>query len=192
MPMASAALRAVESGDDVVVFTRGIEQRDIKYHRSGESTLTEITRWMLHVQSKSRGRRQILCIRHSRNITERWTTRFDWRLPCARDGAGYPFCVPEKWWLQKTLAFKTVESKPCWVDALKNGWARPSTNDGAGHHWDVFIHDQDVAKRIGLDQINVVEVGAPAKEGDAGWIHHVPEKKSSKVDAKKKRGWTCN
>jgi hypothetical protein len=189
--MAAATLRAVGTGDDVVLFTRILENRNVTQHRTGETTLLEITRWVLHVQSKAFGRRQVLCVHHPRNISERWTARFDWRLPSPNDGAGYPFCVPGKWWQQATPSFKTIRSKPCWIDRKQNGWARPNINEGSGYHWDVFIENRSLAEAVGLDQINVVEFGAPQEEGKAGSIHHVPNKKAGKIDLKK-RGWTCD
>lgn len=83
----------------------------------------------------------------------------------------------------------TMESKPVYLDAKGNGWARPNINEGKGHHWDVYIRDAALAERIGLDQLNVVEVGAPPKEGPPGSIHHVPAKKKGRLldDS----GWTC-
>lgn len=61
--MAAAALRAVAADNEVVLFTRRLKNRNLHVHRTGETTLDENTRWVLHVQSKTQGRRQILaCI----------------------------------------------------------------------------------------------------------------------------------
>lgn len=185
--MAAAALRAVAADEDVILFVRKIEGRNLLVRRAAESTLDEITRWVLHVQSRAHGRRQILCVHHPRNIPERWTSRFDWRLPSQSDGAGYPFCPPEQWWKRVTAAFKTVESKPCWIDKLENGWARPNIKSGSGGHWDVFIRNKQLADAVGLSPINVVQHGAPR----AGWIDHVPTGKAGRID-ENKRGWTCS
>ena len=132
--------------------------------------------------------RDVLCVHHPRNLRERWTSRFDWRLPTASDCARYPFCVPNEWWKGSTTAFRTVSSKPAWIDAHGNGWARPNINGGAGYHWDVFIQDAHAKQAIGVDQINVVEFGAPSTEGRPGHLHHVPSAKQAHVtDA----GWSC-
>jgi hypothetical protein len=76
--MAEATLRAVSTGEEVVMFTRLVDKRNLQIHRAAESTLDEVTRWVLHVQSRTAGRRQILCVHNPRNFQERWTTRFDW------------------------------------------------------------------------------------------------------------------
>jgi hypothetical protein len=190
--MAAATLRAVSSGEDVILFCRAIEKRNLQTHLIAQGALAEITRWLLHVQSKTVGRRQILCVHHPRNLVERWTTRFDWRLPSTSDDAGYPFCPPPKWWQKSTKAVDTIRSKMCWVDAHGNGWARPNINSGSGYHWDVYVQNQGFAEKIGLDQLNIVEHGVDPskKQGKPGWIHHLPENKAGKVDLKK-RGWIC-
>src|SRR5690606_40189945 len=66
---------------------------------------------LLHVQPRGVGPRQVLCIHHPRNLRERWTSRFDWRLPTTSDGARYPFCVPRQWWKGSTTAFRTVSDR---------------------------------------------------------------------------------
>ena len=40
----------------------------------------------------------------------------------------------------------------------------------------------------GVDQLNIVEYGAPATEGRVGHLHHVPSKKEGKVHDV---GWSC-
>jgi hypothetical protein len=187
--MAQAALRAVAHGERVVMFTRLINGRNVILHRAGETTLAEITRWVLHVQ-QGHDRHQILCVSDPRNLTESWTARYDSRLPSQLNGAGYPFCVPNNWWHATVAARDTVRSKPCWMDGHENGWARPNINSGAGYHWDVYIKDRATAEKIGLDQVNIVQHGAPPEEGVPGWIHHVPSDKQGKID-EKRAGWIC-
>lgn len=186
--MARATLRAVVADQDVIMFTRRIPGRNLASHEAGGTTLDETTRWVLHVQPKGIGHRQILCVHHPRNIRERWTARFDWRLPSSSDGARYPFCPPEHWWKGGTAAYRTVESKPAWLDRHGNGWARPNIPGGAGYHWDVFIQAPTLQQAIGLPQINVVEFGAPEGEGKAGQLHHVP---TAKLGKPTDTGWTC-
>jgi hypothetical protein len=183
--MASATIRAVATGDRVVVLTRRMLGRNLVVHTAGDSTLDENTRWVLHVQPKGVGHRQVLCVHHPRNVNEQWTARFDWRLPAASDRARYPFCPPDKWWKASTTAYRTIASKPAWLDRHGNGWARPNIPGGAGYHWDVFLQTHAFRQTVGLDQINVVEFGAPRKQGRVGHLHHVPAGRPTET------GWSC-
>ena len=184
--MALAVIRAISSDRDTVVLCRRIIGRNFVVHRSANCTLDENRRWLLYVQPSGIGPRKVLCIHHPRNLTERWTARFDWRLPTISDGARYPFCVPSHWEKGSTQAFRTISSKPAWVDARGNGWARPNINNGAGYHWDVYIHDQQKRLEIGVDQLNIVEYGSP--EGQPGFLHHIPSDKQSIL---RDKGWEC-
>lgn len=186
--MARATLRAVVADPRVVVLTRRARGRNLSVHAAGGSTLDVTTRWVLHVQPRGIGHRQVLCVHHPRNVREPWTTRFDWRLPSATDGARYPFCPPEKWWKGATQSHRTIESKPAWIDKHGNGWARPNIPQGAGYHWDVFIHAPSLQEVVGLRQINVVEFGAPPSEGRVGHLQHVPTAKQGKPTD---TGWSC-
>lgn len=187
-PIMRAALQALTIQRPVILLTRRMPGRNVRRHAAGGTTLEEITRWRLFVQPKIMGTKQIYCIYHPRNIQERWTVRFDWRLPTVSDGADYPFCPPAKWWNPSTEAFRTICSKPAWVDKLGNGWARPNIPGGAGYHWDVFIQSPQLQEKVGLSQVNVVEFGAPITQGKPGTIHHVPGEKRGKVTD---TGWTC-
>jgi hypothetical protein len=186
--MARATLRAVFADAHVVILTRRLLGRNLVTHAAGGSTLDESTRWVLHVQPKGIGHRQVLCVHDPRNLRERWTARFDWRLPSSADGARYPFCPPDHWWKGATTAYRTIESKPAWLDRHGNGWARPNIGAGAGYHWDVFIQSHSLQQAVGLPQINVVAFGAPHAEGNPGWIHHLPADKLGKLTG---TGWSC-
>ena len=175
--MARAVLRAILGGYDVVILTRKLPGRNVRTHASGDSAFDEVVRWVLHVQPKGIGHRQIQCVHHLRNLQEKWTTRFDWRLPAVSDGGQFPFIPPEKWWKPSTKATRTISSKPAWVDKDDNGWARPNIPGGAGYHWDVYIASTSLQEATGLDQLNIVEYGAPTAEGKPGNIHHIPESK---------------
>jgi hypothetical protein len=175
--MAGAALRAVNTGHEVILFTRRMVGRNLTLHSAGDTTLDEITRWVLHVQPKNIGARQILCVHHPRNITARWTARYDLRLASHADGARFPFCIPANWWKGSTVAHSTIRSKPCWIDQHGMGWARPNINSGAGYHWDVFLQVPAIATAIGLGELNIVEFGAPSSQGIPGDVHHVPQNK---------------
>ena len=187
--MALAVIRGVLSKQTVVMFCRRVLNRNLVIHAVGNSTLHENKRWFLYVQpSGGLGPIQVLCVHHPRNLHEKWTARFDWRLPHIADGARYPFCVPNDWWKGKTISFRTIASKHSWLDANGNGWARPNINEGAGYHWDVYLRNEALKDRIGVDQINIVEYGAPASEGCPGYLHHIP---SDKEGAVKDSGWSC-
>lgn len=186
--MAAAAIRAIASGDDVVMFTRRVLGRNLVHHVIGQSTLDENTRWLLHLQPQGMGPTQLLCVYHPRNLIDRWTARFDWRLPRQQHGTHYPFCPPLQWWKGSTSAFGTVSGKVAWLDRHENGWARPNIPNGAGYHWDVFISSVALQQKVGLSQINVVAYGGPATEGTQGDIHHVPTAKAGHLTG---RGWAC-
>lgn len=186
--MARAAIRALAAGTEVVMLTRRMPGRNLVQHASGGSTLDENTRWILYLQPRGMGHQQVLCVHHPRNLTERWTSRFDWRLPGLQRGVRYPFCPPDAWWKWTTPVWRTLASKPAWLDRHGNGWARPNMPGGAGYHWDVYIESVTLREAVGLDQINVVAFGVPAKEGAAGQLHHEPKGKAGKIS---QQGWTC-
>lgn len=186
--MARAALRAVGTGKDVIVFARRVEGRNFDRHASDNSVLEENTRWILYIQLEGKIDRQILCVYHPRNLEQRWTSRFDWRLPGAENGEPFPFCPPDEWWKSSTEVWRTVSSKPAWRDRYQNGWARPNIRNGAGYHWDVFVAST-LQGHVGTDQINVVEYGAPPGEGRSGHIHHRPSSNPRPITTGK--GWNC-
>jgi len=85
------------------------------------------------------------------------------------------------------VVWKTLESKPCWIDSNGLGWARPRT--GGGYHWDVFLKNHTaICEAAGVDQVNVVQHGAPSEQGVAGAIHHAGEKKGR---LNKELSWSC-
>ncbi|MWV15201.1 hypothetical protein F3I16_03995 [Pseudomonas sp. L-22-4S-12] len=185
--MANAILRAVSSGHEAVLVTRLKAGRNLVIRNAGNSTLDEVTRWMLHVQIKQHGHKQVLCVHHPRNLQIRWTTRYDWRLPAIEDrGGNYNFTPQQRWWKGSTTAFRVSNSKYCWIDELDNGWARPNIVGGSGYHWDVYISKQGLVERIGLNQINVKEYGSSLAEGLPGQIHHIPDNKKARFQD---RGW---
>lgn len=185
--MASAVIRLVTSGHDVILFTRRVIGRNLVVHQTDHVVIEECTRWVLHVQPATIGHVRVICISNQRNLDERWTTRFDWRLP-GPIGVAYPFCVPNDWWKASVAAVRTVQGKPAWIDAQGNAWTRPNIPGGRGYHWDVFIGPLQLQEQVGLSQLNVVEHGAPASEGAAGTIHHVPGNKAGRLND---TGWAC-
>ena len=173
--MASAVAKAVSIAEDeenVFLFVRRLEGRNLRIHRIDNSTLDENTRWTLYVQLPVIGPRQVLCVYNKRNITEKWTCRFDWRLPSIADGGKHSFIPPNNWWLGSTVPFRTIRSKNAWIDLEGNGWARPNIPEGAGYHWDVFVNSEAWGDRPADNHVNIVAFGVPKKEGQPGNIHH--------------------
>lgn len=188
--MTRALARASGSDSRAVLITRRMLGRNVKAHQAGSSRLEEVTRWVLYLHLSGSPPRTVLCLHHSRNLSEKlhWTTRYDWRLPASADGAKHPFCPPEKWWKREIDAVETVESKPAFVDAKGNGWARPNIKEGTGYHWDVYLTDP-LKERIGLSQLNIVGFGGPPGEKAPGEIHHTGQKKKGRL--RDETGWTC-
>ena len=185
--MTSAAHRACLTGEPVILIARPVVGRNVVRHQTGHSRIDEVTRWRLYVQPGTATPAPIACIDRVRHLRQPWTARYDARLPGAEDGARYPFCPDPRWWKRDIHVVGTRESKPAFIDHSDRAWARPST-PGAGHHWDVYVSDVVEQERLGVAQLNIVEVGAPASEGTPGFIHHVPrEKKQAVHDV----GWSC-
>jgi hypothetical protein len=177
----------VLSGEDTVLVTRLIEGRNMKTHPHGKVVLEEKTCWNLRVRRPpSSTIVPVWNVVRARNMDVKWTCRYDDRLPSSSDNATFPFCPSAGWEKSSIVAFRVHESRPAWLDSHGNYWARPST--GAGHHWDVYL-DADLEEEYGLGQLNIVEWGAPPKEGAAGSIHHVPAGKKGRLN--KRTGWTC-
>lgn len=188
--MTNALARATASGVPTVLITRRMEGRNLRRHQAGESRLDETTRWVLYLHMSGNPPSSVPCVHHPRSLSPglRFTTRYDWRLPSTADDARYPFCPPAEWWRRSVDAVTTMSSKPVFLDAKGNGWARPNIEGGQGYHWDVYIANVSLAEQIGLSQLNIVEAGAPAKEGAPGSIHHTPAKKKPHL---RDTGWRC-
>jgi hypothetical protein len=174
-------------GGPFILFARLFEGRNQQTHAAGRSEIAEKTRWRLYVQLAGQPLCAIPCIRNLRNLAVEWTQRFDERLPAKFDNARFPFCPPEKWWRRQVEPIRTIQSKPAWVDARRNGWARPAT--GGGRHWDLYIADPNIVETIGLNQLNIVQWEV-RPQGIVGDIHHVPTKKQSKIADT--AGWSCD
>jgi hypothetical protein len=188
--MADAVSRGVAAGHTVVLFTRLVRGRNLFVHTGKQHVrIDEVTRWRLYVRTPGAPQHVgIDCIRNAHQLRRRWTIRIDPRLPTSEDGARYPYCLPPDWYRGRCVVVATKLSAPAWVDAQGRGWTRPNIPNGKGYHWDVFFSDPALTASIGVDQLNIVEVGAPKAEGTPGSLHHVPTTKASKVTDK---GWNC-
>jgi hypothetical protein len=170
--------------EETILITRLFEGRNLVRHVVGKSTLDEKTRWRILANVPGRPPRLIRCVRNPRNLKVSWTTRFDEKLP---DTGRYPFCPPDRWWRGTTEVWRTLKSKPAWLDRYGNGWVQPAT--GGDYHWDVFLEDPKVRDAVGISQINVVTWGNAEKGKIPGEIHHVPQDKKSRFRG---GGWTCS
>ncbi|MGE0491989.1 MAG: hypothetical protein AB7S38_22440 [Vulcanimicrobiota bacterium] len=186
--MAAAAWHLIRANKTPFLLCKPVLGRNLKRHQAKDTVLDEPLRWRLYLQPRTPNPVEIACVYHRRHLEQPWTTRYDWRLPGAADGARCPFCPAEKWWKRDTVAVTTHQSKPVFVDRLNNFWAPPNT-PGVTRHWDVFIINPNLVQQIGLDQINVVQFGAPPEEGSPGDLHHVPTKKKGSL--RTESGWKC-
>lgn len=188
--LAVAAARLVAIGRPLLVLTRLVEGRNLHTHMGkAHSSIAEVTRWRLSVRPpRSAASTHIPCVRAPSQIQRPWTVRFDPRLPTDRDLVRYPFCLPQRWDRRDIVAVRTFSSAPAWVDVAGRGWERPNIPEGRGHHWDVFLDSPHDVGRVGVDQLNIVEFGAPPREGTPGTIHHVPAAKAGRVTDV---GWGC-
>lgn len=186
--MADAVSRGVAAGQTVVLFARLVSGRNLIVHTGKQHVrIHEVIRWRLYVRTPGSPRHVgIDCIRDAHQLRRPWTIRIDQRLPTSVDGARYPYCLPSDWHRGRCAVVATKASVPAWVDAQGRGWTRPNIPEGKGHHWDVFFSDPALIASIGVDQVNIVEVGAPRAEGTPGSLHHVPTKKRV-TDT----GWSC-
>ncbi len=184
--LAASVASAQERHVRVVFLCHRIIGRNAEDRSSGGVDLVEVTRWGLYIAIQGVAPMNVHCVGRSRHIDVPWTIRMDDRLP-DRHGPGlHPYCPPARWVNRKTLVWRTHQSRPCWLDAQGQWWARPST--GGGYHWDVWLNAQHEA-RIGLSQINVTQDGAPTDQGVPGDLHHVPTDKKHAL--KSTTGWGC-
>jgi len=107
----------VGTGEDLVVFTRLVKQRNAQTLEGlGSCRLVEKTVWRLRIR-RDGGRVDIPLIRGPRNLDVPWTCRYDERLPAEWDGARFPFCPLPTWNDPQTAVHRTRNSRPCWQDA---------------------------------------------------------------------------
>ncbi|MBF0427764.1 MAG: hypothetical protein HQL94_02475 [Magnetococcales bacterium] len=172
--MATAILRALATGERVVLLVRKINGRNVSMHASpNNGSLEEITRWSLYVRAANAQRpTRIACCHHSRNLSEEWTTRYNWQLPAPSDGGSHPFCVPDQWWMGRHSACSGFQ----WVDRFNNQWGRPANIPcGKGNHWDVQLCNQ-YAQLMHRSYLNIIDYPSKVLGKPSGDIHHTPTK----------------
>jgi len=183
--LAATALAAAQHGGAFFLCHR-LLGRNTRDQSSGGVELVEVLRWRLTVAVQGAQTLVLPCVSCPRHLAVPWTRRMDPRLPDAHDPGLHPYCPPARWMNSQTTVWRTAQSRPCWVDAHDQYWARPAT--GGGYHWDVYLNNQHTAS-IGLDQINVTQHGAPESEGRPGDLHHVPQGRRHALRAR--TGWHC-
>lgn len=185
--MARLVTGAVLSGEETVLLTHLRQNRNLMVHQGpGKCTAEEKTCWDLRVQPAGDDTTRVPVVCRERNLDVPWTCRLDDRLPAEADRASFAFCPPPEWYKTSVEVVTTHEARPTWRDQKGNHWARPAT--GEGYHWDVYL-TRSLEEEYGLGQLNVVQWGAPSKEGLPGSRHHVPGRKKSRL--KKETGWRC-
>lgn len=186
--LASLLLACAAVKEELIVVTRLIPGRNLQEYRNerGQVWLSEKRLWDLLIVEIDR-RVPVVCT--ERNVKVRWTSRFDDTLPATEDGAEFPFCPPSEWWSPETTAWKTKQGRPCWIDALENGWALPQT-PGESYHWDLYLNFK-LEDMYCVPRLNIVKAGGPEREGRAGALHHIPDELSSHLGSKRVTGWKC-
>jgi hypothetical protein len=184
--LAASVVTAAHDGLPVVFLCHRIEGRNVRDQSSATVELLEVLRWRITVSTRGAPTTVIPCVGRPRHLDVPWTRRTDDRLPDQHGPDLHPYCPPIRWMNSQTRVWGTHQSRPCWVDAQEQWWARPST--GGGYHWDVFLNQVEAA-RIGLSQINVTQHGAPSGQGQPGDLHHVPRRKQHAL--RDGSGWRC-
>jgi hypothetical protein len=161
------------ANDQAFVFlTRLFEGRNLTRRSTGHCVIFEKSLWKVAVQSGTSGNvREIYCISSLRNLDVEWTIRYDDRLPDTSPAGGLSFAPAATWRLSSTVAVRTIQSKPTWVDAYGNGWSDTST-PGIAHHWDVFLNESSHRAQFGDDHVNITCWGTSDRGRTPGSVHH--------------------
>ncbi len=185
--LAATAVYAHAHEEAVAFLCHRILGRNATDRSSGGVELIEVLRWRLSVSVRGARPTVFPCVSKLRHLEVPWTRRMDERLPDLSGPGLHPYCAPAAWKNSQTVVWRTHQSRPCWLDAQSQWWARPAT--GGGYHWDVYLNDANET-RIGLNQINVTQHGAPPAQGAPGDLHHVPSDKKHAI--KNTSGWSCS
>lgn len=184
--LAASVHTATQEQVPVVFLCHRIEGRNARDQSSEDVELLEVLRWRLTAALRGAPTMTVPCVGKRRHLDVPWTRRMDDRLPDRHGPGRHPYCPPRRWMNSQTKVWATHQSRPCWLDAHGQWWARPGT--GGGYHWDVYLNANE-ATRIGLSQINVTQYGASAGQGEPGDLHHVPTKKRHLL--RETAGWRC-
>lgn len=184
--LAATAHAAQDRDEDALFLCHQILGRNAIDRSSDTVELIEVLRWRVSVSVRGARPTVLPCVAQPRHLEVPWTRRMDPRLPDTTGPGLHPYCPPPRWKHSGTAVTRTAQSRPCWIDAQDQAWARPAT--GKGYHWDVYLNDSN-SRRIGLSQINVTRHGVPPNEGSPGDLHHVPEEKQHAL--RSRTGWRC-
>lgn len=174
----SAAI-ARSMSNTVSIFVEQRPGRNLKKIGTPQSWLYEKTHWQLYASISGAAPFSIPCVTCLRNVNIPWTARVDQNLP---DTGTYCYRPPLNWESGKVDCIATLISKKVWLDISGNGWARPSTG-GEPEHWDVYVEDNQLLKRVKLNQINITRHGARNSKNTPGEIHHIPDVKQHVLKA---------
>lgn len=192
--LGDALLSASASGEPVCLFVRAIVGRNIRVHEHEGTVLDEVLVWQVALRpTEGEQNWRIPCVRNGRHLAVPWTTRMDERLPAEADGGKYPFSPPNAWASSATTVFRTVQSKPSWLDRRGNGWAWQRFGAGTatqhvGGHWDVLLGSAD-ADELRIEALNIVPWTGKVTGRMPGDLDHVPEPRRARF---RDRGWRCS
>lgn len=184
--LAAAVQTAARESLPLLFLCNRINGRNVRDRSSKEVELMEVLRWRLSASIRGAPPTTVPCVGKRRHVEVPWTRRMDDRLPDLHGPGRHPYCPLPDWMNSQTKVWGTHQSRPCWLDAQRQWWARPAT--GGGYHWDVYLNS-DETTRLGLPQVNITQHGAPADQGEPGDLHHVPTKKRHAL--KETSGWRC-
>jgi hypothetical protein len=184
--LGATVVEAARMNVPVVFLCHRIFGRNVRDCSAVGVDLVEVLRWRLSASISGAPPTVVPCASRLRHVEVPWTVRMDDRLPDQHGPGLHPYCPPNQWRNSKTIVWEVHQSRPCWLDAQQQYWARPST--GGGYHWDVWLNLAESA-RIGLSQINITQDDAPGNEGRPGDLHHVPSAKRQAL--RRTSGWRC-
>ena len=127
---AATAHEAEQRGVDALFLCHRILGRNAHDRSAGGVELVEVLRWRVSVSVRGAKPRVLPCVSQPRHLQVPWTRRMDARLPDASGSGLHPYCPPPTWKHSATVVNRTAHSRPCWVDAQGQFWARPSTGRG--------------------------------------------------------------
>lgn len=171
--VANIAVHWINQGEEFVFLTRLSVGRNVKEHRLENCVIWEKTHWQIFVKSSVKNLAEVAipCITSLRNLSVTWTQRYDDRLPDTAPTSGLAFVPALDWRKPSVCVVTTIQSKPTWEDAQKNGWSDTNT-PGTGHHWDVFLRNNTLKKKFKDAHVNIKSWGTDDRGRVPGQVHH--------------------